>query len=413
MTSRERVLRTLSHEEPDRVPFDLGGTVMSGIMAQSLDRFLRHSGTNGRRVRVYELFQMLGEVELDLAEQWEVDVLPVETPDLFFDIRREDWKPWTLFDGTDVLVPGAFDVEINERGDWLLHAGGDPSRPVEGRMPKDGYYFDMYSIMSMDPDWEPPDLDTVRAKAGRPSEEELRHLSDRASYLRKHTDKALIMLGKGWWGLGLEGSIPDSLMLLAERPDYVRGLLDLRTETAIENLRTVYDALGNNVDLVIIDGQDFGTQRAEIFSPGVFAELFAPRYATQVEWIHEHTPWRVWQHTCGSVPNLIPHLVDAGIDAINPVQTSAEGMGAEELVSRFGDEITFWGGGIDTQHTLPFGTPEDVHREVRERIETFAPGGGFVFAAIHNIQANTPPENIAAMLDALREYGEYPIGHGA
>jgi len=409
MTSRERVLTALDHREPDRVPVDLGGTVMSGIMACALDRYLRHLGITGRRVRVYEVFQMLGEVELDLVEKWRIDVLPVEPPALFFELRRQRYKPWRLFDGTEVLVPGDFTVKIAPNGDWLLHTAGDPKRPVEGHMPKGGYYFDMVDLSRMDPAWEPPPLEKVRAEADRPTEETLRFMSDRAAYLRRHTDKALILIGLGWWGLPLVGTMLEQLTLLASDPAYVGDLLALRTEIGRENLRRVWEAVGDKVDLVVLDGQDFGTQRGEMFSPHLFVEVFAPQFAAQIRWIHEHTTWKVWQHTCGSIAQILPSLVASKLDAINPVQTSAHGMDPRTLKDAYGKRLTFWGGGVDTQKTLPFGTPEEVRREVRERIRIFGPGGGFVFAAVHNIQARTPPENIAAMLDAVREFGTYPI----
>lgn len=409
MTSRQRVLTTLAHREPDRVPIDLGGTVMSGIMASALDQYLRHLGVNGRKVKVYEVFQMLGEVELDLVEQWGIDVLPVEPPSFFFELRRERWKPWTLFDGTEVLVPGDFTVDVAENGDWLLHTAGDLNRPVEGRMPKDGYYFDMVDLSKYDPNWKPPTLDEVRRGAERPDDECLRFLSDRAAALRRLTDKALILTGYGWWGVPLVGTMQEQLELLASEPNYVRDLLALRTEIAIENLKTVWDAVGDHVDLVMLDGQDFGTQRAELFSPKLFADLFEPNFAAQVRWIHQHTTWKAWQHSCGSIAQILPSIVRAGVDALNPVQTSAHGMNPRELKREYGNKITFWGGGVDTQNTLPFGTPEQVRAEVRDRIRTFAPGGGFVFAAVHNIQARTPPENIDAMLSAVREFGTYPI----
>jgi uroporphyrinogen-III decarboxylase len=146
-----------------------------------------------------------------------------------------------------------------------------------------------------------------------------------------------------------------------------------------------------------------------MFSPEVFRHYYLPYYTAINGWIHKETSWKTWKHTCGSVPRFIPSLIESGLDALNPVQTSAGGMGAERLKGEFGEAITFWGGGVDTQRTLPFGTPEEVYREVESRIKTFAPGGGFVFAAIHNVQADAPPENVEAMFQALRDHGHYPL----
>ena len=162
MTSRERVLEALSFREPDRVPLDLGGSIMSGIMAHPLDRLRRHLGLEAHPVRVYEVFQMLGEVEMDLVERLGIDVLPVEPLVQFFGLRREGWKPWRLWDGTEVLMPGQFAIEVDAAGDWLLRSGGDPNQPVEGRMPKNGFYFDMPALTAGHYDYVPPPLEQVR-----------------------------------------------------------------------------------------------------------------------------------------------------------------------------------------------------------------------------------------------------------
>ena len=396
MTSRERVLKALDHKETDRVPLDLGSTVMTGIMAQALDRLRRHLGLEPRRVKVYEVFQMLGEVEMDLVERLALDVLPVEPPVLFFGLRCDHYKPWRLFDGTDVLVPGDFDVEVDERGDWLLHHAGRPDQPVEGHMPKDGYYFDMVGFTKMDPDFAPPPLEEVRASATRPTDDDLEWMRGRADWIRQNTDKA-VLLGH-WTAAGLPGvgTMPEFLCLLATDKEYVRDLIALRAEILIENLSALWDAVGERADIVGIDGQDFGSQRGELFAPDLFEELYLPNYSKVNAWVHEHTTWKTWQHTCGSVAKILPMLVESGLDAINPVQCSAEGMDPQWLKESFGERITFWGGGVDTQKTLPFGTVDEVREEVAERVRIFGAGGGSVFNPVHNVQHSTPPENVAA-----------------
>ena len=210
MTSRERVRAALSFREPDRVPLDLGGSIMSGIMAHPLDRLRRHLGLEPRPVKVYEVFQMLGEVEADLVERLGIDVLPVEPPVQFFGLRREGWKPWRLWDGTEVLVPGQFAVEIDPEGSLLLHTAGDPSRPVEGRMPRNGFYFDMSALTESHYDYRPPPLEQVRREY-RIEAEELEALQARAEHLRRTTDKALFL---GCWDkLGLPWVAMKSTML--------------------------------------------------------------------------------------------------------------------------------------------------------------------------------------------------------
>ena len=403
MTSRERVLASLSFREPDRVPLDLGGSIMSGIMAHPLDRLRRHLGLLDRPVRVYEVFQMLGEVELDLAERLGLDVLPVEPPVQFFGLRREGWKPWRLWDGTEVLVPGAFDVEVAQDGDWLLHTAGDPSQPVEGRMPRNGFYFDMPALTAGHDDYRPPPLEAVRREHLLQAAE-LEFLAARAEHLRRTTDKALFLGCWDCFGLPWVGSIPDFLVLMLEQPGYVKELFAARTQTALENLARTRRYLGDNIDVLGLDGTDYGAQNAELFSPELFAELYVPFFRIQNDWVHGHTRWKTWLHTCGSVTRILPHLVEAGVDVLNPLQTSAAGMDPAWLKRTFGGKIAFWGGGVDTQRTLPFGTPAQVRQEVLRACEIFAPGGGFVFNTIHNIQARTPIENVVAMLDAVREF---------
>ena len=168
-------------------------------------------------------------------------------------------------------------------------------------------------------------------------------------------------------------------------------------------LETLYKYLGDNIDLLGIDGQDFGSQRAELFSPDMFEQFYLPYYKTINDWVHQHTPWKTWKHCCGSIPKFMPHFVASGLDCLNPVQCSAAGMDAVTLKRDFGDELTFWGGGVDTQHTLPFGTPDEVYEEVSQRVKTFGPGGGFVFNAIHNVQHGTTPQNFLAMMQAVKD----------
>lgn len=407
-TSRKRVLASVEHKEPDRVPIDLGGTICSGIMAQTLHRLRQRLDLEERKVKVYDVFQMLGEAEIDLVKKLHIDVLPVETPALFFGIKRENYKPWKLFDGTPVLVPGDFNVEIDDKGNWLLHERGDLKAPVVGKMPKDGYYFDDLTLIRSSGELQYPSLDNLREQYLL-REEELEFMAERASFLRKETDKALIA---GFWlksGLGIIGNIPDFLTLVALDKGYVREFLYKKQEIIMENLKLLREFLGDNIDIVILEGFDFGAQNSELISPADFKELYLPFYREQFTWIHENTSWKTFQHCCGSIAKILPFLVNAGLDIINPVQTSAYGMEPKWLKEQFGDRITFWGGGVDTQKTLPFGTPEEVSKEVEERIKVFAPGGGFVFCAIHNIQCGVPIDNILAAFKTAYHCGQYRI----
>ncbi len=413
MNSRERVLKAINHEEADRVPIDLGGSIVSGIMAGALVRLRRHLGMEEGPVEVYDVFQMLGRVSLDLVEKFDLDVLPVEPEAIFFDhLPNRNYKPWTLFDGTELLMPGALDVEVSPEGDWLMHEDSDPSKPVIARMPKDGFYFDRLDITDWDPDFRPPSIESLKNSVWRRlTDEALQFLQEQARVLRDTTDKALVLTNWGEATLGppMVGSIPEWLVVLASEPNYVRELMDLGAEIAIDNLELYWEAIGEDIDIIHVDGYDYGTQGREMFSPALFEAFYEPCYKVQCDWIHENTPWKIAKHCCGSIPDLIEPMIRAGIDILNPVQTSAAGMDPEWLKDTFGDRITFWGGGVDTQRILPFATLEEVYDHVVERLRIFGPGGGFIWSAVHNIQYHVPPENIVAAVEAVHDEGAYPI----
>lgn len=411
MNSRQRVLTAINHQEPDRVPIDLGGSIVSGIMAGALVRLRKHLGLDYKSVKVYDCFQMLGEVTFDLVERFQLDLLPVEPEAISFDhLKNRDFKPWTLFDGTQVLMPGTFEVTCSAEGDWLLHEEGDPSKKVIARMPKDGYYFDSLENTAWNLDFMPPSIASLKNSNWRRLDHDtLAYLQEKAQNLRANTDKALVLTNWGHAVLGPPwvGSIPDWLTLLVTEPGYVSELFDLATEIALDNLKLYWQAFGDSIDIIHLDGYDFGTQNREMFSPKTFQQFFEPCYKAQCDWIHQNTPWKTAKHCCGSIPKLIDAMIRAGIDILNPVQTSAAGMDPQRLKDTFGNQIAFWGGGVDTQHVLPFGTPEEVYNHVAERTKIMMPGGGFIWNSIHNIQYTIPPENILAAIDAVRDHGRY------
>jgi len=407
-TSRERVLKALNHEEPDRVPIDFGGSLVTGIMVHALDSLRKYLGLEYCPVKVFDVFQMLGIVEMDLVKRFEVDVLPVEPKVQWFGLKRKNYKPWKLWDGTKVLMPENFNIEKDSEGNLLLHSEGDFSKPIEGVMPENGFYFDMPSISKYELDYSPPPLEEIK-KEEHLTSEELEFIGEKAENLRSTTDKALFLDQWGKIGLKWVGSIPNFLTLLYSDKNYVKDLFKIRTETALKNLEKLKKYLGENIDIICLEGADYGSQDREMFSPDIFEELFLPYLKVQNNWIHKNTNWKSFQHICGSIPNLLPLLIETEIDILNPIQTSAKGMDPEWLKKNFGEKLTFWGGGVDTQRTLPFGNVKDIQKEIKERIKIFAPGGGFVFSIIHNIQQGTPPENIVAVFDTVRNFGKYPI----
>jgi uroporphyrinogen-III decarboxylase len=198
-------------------------------------------------------------------------------------------------------------------------------------------------------------------------------------------------------------------MSTVTRRDYVYRVFERQCEIALENLARIHEAVGERVAVVYVSGTDFGMQTGPFISPQAYRDLYQPFHKEINGWIHRHTTWKTFMHTCGAITELLPDFIEAGFDISNPVQTSAAGMDPAELKARFGDQVVFWGGGVDTQRTLPFGTPEEVRREVHERMRIFGPGGGFVFNTIHNVQAQVPVENLLALYEAVRDYRAYPL----
>jgi hypothetical protein len=424
MRPRERVICALEHREPDRVPIDLGSSVVTGIMVSVYAALRRALGVNDTPPKVSELIQMLGEVEIPVLQRLGCDVLGLFPITGAFGIPHRDWKPWQTFDGTEVLVPGQFDYRVDERSDLLLSPRGDTSRSPSGRMPRDGYYFDI--IPRQEPiDWDSLDPDEFAEQFTRLSEEELAHLQETADELYRNTDFALL----GVFGGGGLGDLPkvlapeletpkgvrsfdDWMVAHLTHPQYIKDVFARQTEQALENLELYRQAAGDRIAAIYISGTDFGTQRGEFISPDLYRELYQPFHRQMNEWVHGHTDWKTFYHCCGSIYHLIPSFIEAGVDILNPVQCSAANMEPERLKREFGDKLVFWGGGVDTQRTLPFGTADEVRQEVRERIRIFAPGGGYVFNPIHNVQAKTPVENVLAMFEAAREHGRYPVCSG-
>jgi uroporphyrinogen decarboxylase len=242
------------------------------------------------------------------------------------------------------------------------------------------------------------------------SEEELDFLHRRGKALYENTEYAILGAfspGELFFGMGRGGYDKWMVSLLTEE-DWVRALYEKETDAWIENLRLYTAACGEYLAAVVF-ADDLGTQKGEFISPNLFRNLIAPYYKKVFTWVHEHTELKVFFHSCGSIYHMIPHLIDCGVDVLNPVQCSAANMEPGQLKREFGGKIAFWGGGVDTQKTLPFGTPEEVREEVEERLRTLGEGGGYVFAAVHNIQQRTPPENVVAAFDTALEAGGYPL----
>jgi hypothetical protein len=423
MNSRERVELALGHQEPDRVPLDLGASATTGMHVSSVYRLRQALGLDspGTPVKVIEPYQMLGEMQPDLVAALGIDVVGLGSIKTLFGFENEGWKPWTTFDGTPVLVPQGFNTRPEPNGDILMYPEGDETAPASGRMPHGGWYFD--TIVRQPPiDDRNLNVEDNLEEFGPISDRELAHFRTEAERLCAETDKA-ILANFGGTGFGDIALVPapwlkhpkgirdvaEWYMSTITRRDYILQVFERQCDFALQNLAKIYQAVGDRVTAVFVTGTDFGTQKGPFMSNQAYRELYMPFHRQVNDWIHEHTAWKTFTHTCGSVVALLPDFIEAGFDILNPVQCSAAGMDPAQLKSRFGQQITYWGGGIDTQHTLPFGTPDQVRQEARDRIRTFGPGGGFVFNAIHNIQAGVPVENLLALFETVREHGQYPL----
>jgi hypothetical protein len=413
--ARQWVRDALSHKQPVRVPMDFGSTAVTGMHVSVVAALREYYGLEARPVKVCEPYQMLGLIEDDLAEAMGIAVKGIFGPKTIFGFSLGHWKPWRMPDGLEVQVPGDFHTTVDRNGDILIFPQGDTSVPPSGRMPKGGYFFD--AIIRQPPldeeqlNWEDnveefqpisdQDLGTIRGtvseaqKTGRAIMLSLPNM-----YLG---DIALVPAPFLKHPKGIR-DIAEWYMSLRARPDYVRKIFEQETAVALANLEKISAAAGDHVEAVFTCGTDFGTQHSSFCSVETFRSLWLPYYKQMNDWIHAHTTWRVMKHSCGAVEKFIDSFIDAGFDLLNPVQCSAAGMDPQLLKEKYGNRIVFWGGGVDTQKTLPFGTPSEVREQVLRRCEIFSRNGGFVFTTIHNVQARTPVKNFVALLDAVQEF---------
>jgi hypothetical protein len=405
------------------VPLDLGASAVTGMQVSSV-YLLRQAlklDPPGTPVKVVEPYQMLGEIKPDLREALGVDVVQLPGPRNMFGFRNEGWKPWTLFDGTPVLVPEAFNTDPEPDGSILMYSEGDRSVPPCARMPKDGFYFDSITRQGPIDDAKLNPEDNLE-EFGPISDADLAHFARESERLFNETDKAIlanfggtafgdIALVPAPWLKHPKGirAVEEWYVSTVTRRDYIYRVFERQCEIALANLKRIHEVVGNRVAAVFVTGTDFGAQRGSFISPKAYRDLFMPFHKAINGWIHQKTTWKSFIHSCGSVWNLYPHFIEAGFDIHNPVQCSAANMEPRRLKETYGDRITFWGGGVDTQRTLPFGTPDEVRAEVRERIRTFGRSGGFVFNTTHNVQARIPEENLLALYETVRECGKYPL----
>ncbi len=407
MTSRERVLAALNHREPDKVPVDCGAMRSTGIMAIAYNRLKKHLGITGGETKLYDSVQQLA-----LPEQWYLDRFHIDAVDLeqAFADDPADWKDWLLPDDSPAKLPTW--LKIEKRDDTWVCVDGEGDAIAQ--MPHNSLYFDqamwpLHEVHKDSFDDLPYYLDKVMwsymtgplwRNSGRPDFYTM--LRERAKKLYEETDYA-IMIGFGGnlfeWGQFLYRT-DGFLMNLVTHREEMEKMLDRLTEIHIENLKPVLEAVSPYVQIIQV-GDDLGMQSGPMLSPKMYHEIFFPRHKKIYRYIKDHSDIYVFLHSCGEISEFIPDLIEAGVDVLNPVQINTPGMEPERLKREFGKDISFWGGGADTQHILPEGTPDQVRADVRKNTEIFMKGGGFVFNQVHNILAGVPPENIIAMYDEV------------
>ncbi len=416
MTSKERFDLTVNHKQPDKVVVDFGSTAVTGIHVLSVENLRKHYGLENKPVRVIEPYQMLGDVESDLIDAMGIDVVSAWGKNNMFGIyNHEPFKEFKTFWGQTVLLPEGFHTTYAENGDLLIYPEGDLSVAPSARMPKASYFTD--AIVRQQPiDEEKLDVADNLEEFGLVSDLDLAFWKDTTQKARA-TGKAVIA-GLGGTALGdialvpgIQMKHPKGIRDIAEwymstvmRPEYVTAIFDRQTEIALENFRRLHEVIGDNLDAVFMCGTDFGTQDSTFCAPEQFDDLWLPYYRRINDWVHANTSWKTFKHSCGAVETFMSRFIEAGFDIINPVQVAAKGMDPAHLKKTYGKDLVFWGGGVDTQKTLPYSTPEQVREEVLHLCDIFAKDGGFVFNTVHNIQANVPVENIVAMVDAIKEF---------
>ncbi len=414
-TSKERLKSTLSHQQPEKVVVDFGATPVTGIHVLAIKRLREYFGLEDKPVKVTEPYQMLGEIDNELMEIMGIDVIGISPGNNMLGFRNENYKLFKTFWGQEILVPENFNTRLNEDGDLLIYPEGDMTAPPGARMPQSGFFFD--TIIRQEPFNENQlKIEDNTEEFKLFSEEDILYWKEQKEKI-DNTDKGVI-LNPGGTAFGDIALVPGPFMKNPKgirdveewylstliRPDFIHGIFEKQSEIALQNLSTLHDIFGNSIEAVFICGTDFGTQDSTFCSAETFCELYKPYYKKLNDWIHSNTNWKTFKHSCGAVEPFMKLFIDAGFDIINPVQINAKDMDPQKLKDNYGDRLTFWGGGVDTQKMLPFSTPEEVKKQVLKQCEILNRNGGFVFNTVHNIQANVPVENIIAMLDGIREF---------
>lgn len=405
MTSRERVMMALEHKEPDKLPIDCGGMQSTGIMGIAYNNLKKYLGMPEGETKMYDPVQQLA-----IPEQWYLDNFQIDVVDLSraYANNPDDWFDWTLPDGSTAKMPAWLHFEHRD-DEWIcIDEDGD----ITARMPKGTDYFTqmIYPLRGIRRD----NFDDLVKQMGKSmwahmsgplwknadKPEFWSTLRQTAKKMYEESDYA-IMLGFGGnlfeWGQFLYRTDEFLMNLMTNRRE-MEKMLDTLTEIHLEKLDRTLEAISGYVQIIQM-GDDLGTQGGPMIDPKLYHELFFPRHKKIYQRVKDKSDIRVFLHSCGGIYEFIPDLIEAGVDVLNPVQIGAKGMDPKVLKNEFGNDLVFWGGGVDTQHVLSLATPDEVRRDVRKNCEVFMKNGGFIFCQVHNIVAGVSPENVVAMYE--------------
>jgi uroporphyrinogen decarboxylase len=411
MNSRERILAAINHKQPDKVPVDLSSTGSSGISAIAYDNLVKYLGKEHLPTRIYDLVQQMAQPDDEILDLFGVDVIDIGRT---YATENKEWYPITMANGNTGYYPNNFHPREESDGSWTgLAKDGTPI----ARMPKGGTFFDQTYFPFIDGYPEGmKGLDEGMSKvlwaafsippwSNMDKEGAWEELRARTLKLREQTDKALIVsagCNLFEWGTFIR-RMDNFLMDLYLEPTNVEALLDALMERHLKGLEKICTYLGDIVDMVKF-GDDLGTMNGPFMDPEIYRKFFKPRHKQLCDFAKANSSMHTYLHSCGSIYDLMPDLIDAGFEIINPVQTQCRDMEPEKLKREFGKDVTFWGGGIETAGTLNNGTIKEVRAETLNRLEILSKGGGYVFNTVHNILPEVPPENIVAMFDAVKEF---------
>jgi uroporphyrinogen decarboxylase len=400
MTSRERVREALEHREADRVPIDAIGTRTSGISAIAYNNLKKYFSIENGETKMFDISMQLADPEIGIINILGGDVVELHRCITKYGFSINEWRPWKLQDGSDCMVPYDFNPFENEKGDLEIRK----EKTVVAKMPKGGFYFDTIAHPYENVNTE-DDIDRISLPA-EVTDKEIEYLKSEAKKLYEQTNFAIAgpFIGSVFEAAQQDWGYEKCFIEMALRPDLMHYYYNRLTEYYMKNLKKYLEAVGDYIDTIQF-GDDLGTQENLQISVKMYREMIKPYHSRLFQYVQKKYPKvKVSFHSCGAIYKIIPDLIDAGVQVLNPIQLSAKGMDPQELKKEFGNSLVFWGGGCNMQTTATFGTIKDIQDEVKHLIKVFAPGGGFVFTQVHNIQANIPPEKIVAIYDTAKKF---------